>query len=359
VGIYRKTKSPYWWMSYMVDGEQLWESTKTTSKTAAIQIWKRREAEIALGKFKVGWPGKRIEFEEICKQFEQSHFAAISEGTIKGYRAYLKSMKAFFGGIVLTRITTKLVEEYRDHRRQQPSIRYKGRTLKGATVNRELECLTCVLDLAVHRQYICDNPARAVKHFNELRERPDKQMLTLDQENRILKAASPHLRVGIVLLVQTGGRTYSEGFRLRWDQVDWEHRLIRLGNDVKTPGSSEPLPLTDLAYRVLRKWKEELGSDSPYIFPSPRSPGQPIRSVETAWRATLRRAGVPHFPIYNLRHAFCTRLSWVAPDAVIQRAMRHTSPETKRRYQLGMVEQVREAMEKANQRVYGERVTIQ
>jgi hypothetical protein len=39
--------------------------------------------------------------------------------------------------------------------------------------------------------------------------------------------------------------------------------------------------------------------------------------------------------------------------------MRHTSPETKRRYQLGMVEQVREAMEKANQQVYGERATIQ
>jgi hypothetical protein len=44
---------------------------------------------------------------------------------------------------------------------------------------------------------------------------------------------------------------------------------------------------------------------------------------------------------------------------VIQRAMRHTSPETKRRYQLGMVEQVREAMERANQQVYGDRDTIQ
>jgi hypothetical protein len=41
------------------------------------------------------------------------------------------------------------------------------------------------LDLAVHRQYIPENPARAVKHFNELRERPEKQMLTLDQETRI------------------------------------------------------------------------------------------------------------------------------------------------------------------------------
>jgi hypothetical protein len=34
-----------------------------------MRIWKRREAEIALGKFKVGWPGKRILFEELCNEF--------------------------------------------------------------------------------------------------------------------------------------------------------------------------------------------------------------------------------------------------------------------------------------------------
>jgi integrase len=68
-----------------------------------------------------------------------------------------------------------------------------------------------------------------------------------------------------------------------------------------------------------------------------------------------RRAGVPHFPIYNLRHVFCTRLSGVAADAVVQRAMRHTSPETKRRYQLGMTDQVCQAMEKSNKKAYAER----
>jgi Phage integrase SAM-like domain len=103
--------------------------------------------------------GERIAFEEMCKEFEQSHFAAISAGTVAGYRAYLNHLKAFFGGLMLARITTKLVEEYRDHRRQQPSIRYRGRTLKGATVNRELECLTCLLDLAVRRECIPENPA--------------------------------------------------------------------------------------------------------------------------------------------------------------------------------------------------------
>jgi len=31
----------------------------------------------------------------MCKEFEQPHFAVISKGTIAGYRAYLKHMKAF------------------------------------------------------------------------------------------------------------------------------------------------------------------------------------------------------------------------------------------------------------------------
>jgi integrase len=73
-------------------------------------------------------------------------------------------------------------------------------------------------------------------------------------------------------------------------------------------------------------------------------------NVRKAWRTTLKRAGVSYFQIYNLRHVFCTRLSWVAPDAVVQRAMRHSSPETKRVYQLGLVHQVREHMERANDR---------
>jgi len=38
--------------------------------------------------------------------------------------------------------------------------------------------------------------------------------------------------------------------------------------------------------------------------------------------------------------------------------MRHSSPETKRHYQLGMVEQVRQNIEKANEKVYGRRKVL-
>ncbi len=209
-----------------------------------------------------------------------------------------------------------------------------------------------MFELAVNRKYIAESPAAGVKHFDERRERPAKRMLTVEEEQRILEAAPPYLRVAIVLLVQTGGRTYSEGLSLRWDQVDLENSVIHFDGDVKTCESAQPVPLTRLARKVLQEWKNEQGLQSPYLFPSPRDPSKPIRSVKRAWRTTLENASVSYFPIYNLRHVFCTRLSWVAPDAVVQRAMRHSSPETKRRYQLGLVHQVREHLERANEKAY-------
>ena len=72
------------------------------------------------------------------------------------------------------------------------------------------------------------------------------------------------------------------------------------------------------------------GIAKPVSVPGPSNPEEPIGTVKRAWKGTLKKAGVADFPIYNLRHVFCTRLSWVAADSVVQRAMRHSSPETKR-----------------------------
>jgi integrase len=116
-------------------------------------------------------------------------------------------------------------------------------------------------------------------------------MLAVEQELRILEAAPPHLRVAIILLSQTGWRTYSEGFSLRWDQVAFENELIRLDNDVKTPGSAEPVPLSEYACEVLQAWNKAQAPKSPFVFPSPHLPDQPLSTVKTAWKATLDICG--------------------------------------------------------------------
>jgi integrase len=350
VGLYKRKDSRYWWMGYTTKGEQQCESTKTSSKDLAKKIWKKREAEIALGLFQVGWHGERMTFAELCEEFFRSHSSTLSSKSQENHQTFVKNLRACFGDRKLTEIDERSVAEYRNFRHRQPSKRDPKRTVKGATVNRELACLHCIFQFALKRKYIGENPSSGVKHFDERQERPSKRMLTVEEEYRILEAAPPYLRVAIVLLVQTGGRTYSEGMSLRWDQLDLVHGVLHPDGNVKTSDSAQPLPLSRLACDVLNEWKKEQGSESVFVFPSPRKPGKPIRSVRGAWRKTLEKAGVSYFPIYNLRHVFCTRLSWVAPDAVVQRAMRHSSPETKRHYQLGMVDQVREGIERANDR---------
>jgi integrase len=352
VGLYKRKDSRFWWMDYTSKGEQRCESTKTSSKDLAKKIWKKREAEIALGRFQVGWPGERMTFAELCEEFLHSHSSTLSSKSQENHRMFGKHLRAFFGDRKLTEIDERAVVEYRNYRHRQPLKRDPKRTVKGATVNRELACLHCIFQFAVKRKYIGENPTAGVKHFDERHERPTKKMLTVEEERRILEAAPPHLRVAIVLLVQTGGRTYSEGLSLRWEQLDLVHGVLHLGGSVKTTDSTQPLPLSRLACDVLKEWRKEQGRESLYVFPSPQNLSKPIQSVRRAWRTALDKAGVSYFPIYNLRHVFCTRLSWVAPDAVVQRAMRHSSPETKRHYQLGMVDQVREGIERANEQAY-------
>jgi hypothetical protein len=95
---------------------------------------------------------------------------------------------------------SRMIEEYRNHCRQ-PSQRNPETTVKGATVNREIQCLHCMFQFTITRKYITESPAGGVKHFDERRERPVKRMLTVEEEQRILEVAPPHLRVAIILPV--------------------------------------------------------------------------------------------------------------------------------------------------------------
>jgi len=355
MAVYKREGSRYYWMCYTANGEEQRESTKTTSKTIATRIWKQREAEVALGLFNVGWPGERVTFEHLCEEYEKSHVLSLSESSQEAFENHQKHLVRFFGGRRLAEIDSQMIEQYKTDRRRQPARNNPDRTVKGATVNRELETLQSMLKLAAQRKYIPANPASEVRHFPELRDRPAKRGVTPEEFLRILQSAPLHLRVGMIVLDQTGNRTYSEVFSLKWEQVDLGAGLIYLGGPLKTAESAVPTPLSKLALEILSWWKgQQDGFQSPYLFPSPKDQNMPVRSVKTAWKNTLRRAGIPYFPIYQLRHAFCTRVSKVAADGVIQKAMRHSSPETKRVYQLGMVEEVRKAIERGNDKFYGD-----
>lgn len=151
-------------------------------------------------------------------------------------------MRRFFGDRSLADIDAKWVADYRNRRKAQPSRKNPTRKIKGATVNREMAYMRCMFNFTIERRYLSDDPTSHVRPFDERRERPAMRMLSLEDEQRILENSPPYLRVAIVLLAQTGGRTYTEGFSLRWDQIDLDHNVIFFLGKTKTEGSSEPIP---------------------------------------------------------------------------------------------------------------------
>ena len=62
---------------------------------------------------------------------------------------------------------------------------------------------------------------------------------------------------------------------------------------------------------AVEAFRDQIGLSpcSPYLFPSNQNPSGHQKTLKTVWRATLRRAGVPYFRIYDLGSTYATRLS--------------------------------------------------
>src|SRR2546425_9863855 len=94
---------------------------------------------------------------------------------------------------------------------------------------------------------------------------------------------------------------------MRKDQVDLTNAVVWIP-DSKTPNGIAEVPLTPIAVEAFRD-QLRLSPCSPYLFPSDENPSGHQKTLKTVWSATLRRAQVPYFRIYDLRSTYATRLS--------------------------------------------------
>ena len=176
-------------------------------------------------------------------------------------------------------------------------------------MHQDFRVLHRVLNVAAKKKCLDTNPCRTVEFPIQLRNATRKpHYMTASEQQRIEFSAPDYLRNASVILVETGLRPYKELMPMKKLQVDMENRMVYIP-DSKTPNGVGETPISDLACRVFQA-QIEATSASEYLFPTPRQKSSRpyIRSLKNIWAATLQRAGVPHFPIYELRHTFATRL---------------------------------------------------
>jgi len=98
------------------------------------------------------------------------------------------------------------------------------------------------------------------------------------------------------------------------------------------------LPLTRRAADLL---KARL--DGEYVFPLDGDQAKPMGKINNAHNAALKRSGLPHFRLYDLRHTFATRAAEAGVDLVtlaallghskIQMVLRYAHPQAEHKAQ--------------------------
>lgn len=337
MSLYKRNSA--WWFSIYIDGVRHCESTGTNNRRRAEQIERQRREE---------WNDRRYRLPQINPDVIFGALAArfIADGMSTPYSVdRLQHLLPFFTDIPVRDINQSLTRKYRQER-------YAARkSLKPATVNRDLSVLRRLLNWGVEEGIITLNPLGKLRLDRERRTK--RPVMSVREEFILLAHAPVHLQRIILCALDTGMRR-GEILTQRWEDVDFDNRILHVSHSKTPEGESRVVPLTVRLHDMLKTFRKERGIV--FTYSAPRKPseangyenanvsvGNPIKIVKTAWAASLRRAQLRHFRFHDLRHAANTRLMLAGVLQEVRRELighssQHSRDTNDRYSQIGLAE---------------------
>jgi integrase len=221
------------------------------------------------------------------------------------------------------------------------------------TVKHDLDNLSIFFQWAIKFGYAKRSALEGVSRPSDA-DAKRQRVLTPEEEERYFAAAKGNLR-SIAMLIRYQGMRPEEAMRLRKADIDWDHNwiIVRKG---KTGAAQRKLLIDPKVDPILR---EQMQTPGPWLFPSPRRPGEPITKLNGPHDRTLERlnpcavcgalkgehpmGSCPEykhpknrlwFVLYELRHTFATRKAEDPDITVYELAaiLGHSSPRILNRY---------------------------
>ena len=293
-----------WYIDYSFRGKRIKEAAASSKKEAEAMLAARMK-DIREKKFNLDTrKEKDVLFEDLCREF-----LAYSKTNKRSYERdvlSVKMLKQAFGGRHLHQITPKIVEDYKAQRKVAFSQKRK-RMLSPATVNRELACLKTMFNKAVEWEMVEANPAAKVRLLREPKGRV--RFLTEEEAGRLVQCCADHLKPIVVTALNTGMRR-GEIFKLKWEEVDFENRIVYVTNSKN--GEQRQISMNNTLTETLGRIK--LGKPSPYVFH--KDNGKPYTTVRRSFEVAKEKAGIEDFTFHDLRHTFSSRLVMRGLDLV-------------------------------------------
>ncbi len=354
--VYRRKGTQFWWIRYWDRAGQRREEPARTSdwKEAQRKLRERLQARDD-NVLEIVRKGEHTSVSEWAEMFLENHSKPPlrSRKTHESHQRAIKHLTQVFGSRKLTDLSADLIEGYlrtrlraRVRRKTLTGVIEKG-ILKPSTVHQEFRVVRRMLNVAVRKRLLPSNPCWGVEFPVAVRGLFRPHYMSWSEQQKIEANAPAPLRNAVRIIAETGLRVYKELTPMRKDQVDLANAVVWIP-DSKTSNGIGEVPLTPIAVAAFEDQMKVAG-EGPYVFPSEKNPLGHQTTLKTAWAATLRRAQVPYFRIYDLRSTYATRLSagGVADEWVTQ-LLRQGDAKVFKKYSQMKLQMKREALQKLN-----------
>jgi integrase len=290
------------------------------SKGAAIQALSIRRAETAQGKFKIMPKRGAMTFVGLADKYRELISVHKRGHNVEKY--LLETLAASFGNHRVFDLSAEDGERFKAMR---------SKSVKPATVNRELTVAKHMLTKAVEWELILDNPFRKVRPLPV--PKCAERVLDYEEEKKLLAACKQvrsRFLLPLVLLALHTGTRRGELLSLEWSRVDLDRRTIRIIN-AKSSAGDRIIPMNATVHTLLSDLFKN--ANTPLVFPSNRRPGEKLLDLKKGFKKAVQLSGIAHFRWHDMRHTFATRLVRAGVDIVsVQHLLGHSKITMTARY---------------------------
>jgi len=334
-----KNKEDRYYIDYQIDKHKVRKALKgVRTRSEAVKVLNSEVADTLRGKYHFN--KKKIIFSEMADLFLEKYSKPKKRSWRSADKVYIRNLKSFFGNTQLTKITPLMIEDYKIKRLENGRGRRAGEKVSNSTINRELQCLRKIFNKAIDWGYANKNPVTKVDFLQEKTSLRDRE-LTEEEEVLLFEAAPLYLKNIMIVALYTGMRR-GEVLNLRWENVDFEERTIKI---VETKDNEDrTVPMNSEVFNLLYALRSKNGK-SEYVFPNPKT-GKPYVDIKRAFNNACRKAGIEDLHFHDLRHTFASRLVRSGCDLnTVKDLMGHSSITTTQRYLHSLPRIKREAVE--------------
>jgi len=334
-GVFEKVPgSGEWWICYF-DQTGRRRREKAGTKSAAIQLYRKRKQQILEGvKLPEKLRRRAVPFAEIAKDtLEYSKATKVEEAyRIDGWK--METILTWFRGRSAEEITPQDIE------RKLTTLGDTG--LKPATLNRYRTLLSLIYSLAIRNGKLFVNPVRSVKRRKENNERvrflEEREELALRERIRELY---PEREPEFDLALHTGMRR-GEQYQLCWQDIDVSNGIITIRRSKH--GEARHIQINSVARAALLKLRERTCGPG---FVCPGLDNSRKRYSRQWFEEVTEHASISNFHWHDLRHTFASRLVMAGvPLRAVQVLMGHKRIETTLRYSHLAEDHLRNAVER-------------